>query len=68
MLNEQVISVWSLENFHMYKSFRIIIIIIIIINQTNVRHSMQPDEDLNRSKPVVTIGLSRVISLLLVLI
>ena len=34
----------------------------------NVRHSMQPDEDLNRSKPVVAIGLSRVVSLLLVLI
>ena len=32
------------------------------------RHSMQPDEDLNRSKPVVAVGLSRVISLLLVLI
>ena len=32
------------------------------------RHSMQPDEDLNRSKPVVAIGLSRVISLLLVFI
>ena len=31
-------------------------------------HSMQPDEDLNRSKPVVAIGLSRVVSLLLVLI
>ena len=30
--------------------------------------SMQLDEDLNRSKPVVAIGLSRVISLLLVLI
>ena len=29
---------------------------------------MQPDEDLNRSKPVVAIGLSRVVSLLLVLI
>jgi len=34
----------------------------------NVRHSMQPDEDLNRSKQVVAIGLSRVVSLLLVLI
>ena len=31
-------------------------------------HSMQPDEYLNRSKPVVTIGLSCVVSLLLVLI
>jgi len=34
----------------------------------NVRHSMQPDEDMNMSKPVVAIGLSRVVSLLLVLI
>ena len=34
----------------------------------NVRDSMQPDEDLNRSKPGVAVGLSRVISLLLVLI
>jgi hypothetical protein len=29
---------------------------------------MQPDEDWNRSKPVVAIGLSRVVSLLRVLI
>jgi len=38
-----------------------------LYNDKNV-HSMQPDEDLNRSKPVVAIGLSRVVSLLLVLI
>ena len=30
-------------------------------NFSNVRHSMQPDEDLNRSKKVFAIGLSRVI-------
>ena len=36
--------------------------------QGNVRHSIQPDKDLNKSKPVVAIGLSSVISLLLVLI
>ena len=33
----------------------------------SVRYSMQPDEDLNRSKPAVAIGLSRVIHILFIL-
>ena len=40
----------------------------LIMDNVSVMNSMQPDEDLNRSKPVVAIRLSRVISLILVLI
>ena len=39
-----------------------------ILVSGNKLNSRQPDDDLNRSKPVVAIGLSRVVSLILVLI
>jgi len=55
-------------NIHITSLYRLTVTYINLEQRGIVKYDMQPDGYLNKSKPVVAIGLSRAVSLLWVLI